>query len=153
MVHVMIGIFIFVGVIAVTTLLFSGWAVYGVVRAIARGITALVSPLRPRRPDCAGGTGRGANSLSAGTVSRRQPAGRRSAGGAGAVCRGCHGAGEPPPERRQQVVCHPAPARPVNRIAVVSMIMYMRTGVEPLSADALPSTTPERSGRRQKTRR
>jgi len=43
MVDVIIAIFIFIGVIAVTTLLFSGWAVYGVIRAVASGIRALFS--------------------------------------------------------------------------------------------------------------
>lgn len=43
MLDVVIGIFIFVGVIAVTTLLFSGWAIYGVIRAVVSGIGALIS--------------------------------------------------------------------------------------------------------------
>lgn len=47
MLDVMIGIFIFVGVIAVTTLLFSGWAVYGVIRVLASGLDALFSSSSP----------------------------------------------------------------------------------------------------------
>jgi hypothetical protein len=46
----MIGIFVFVGIIAVTALLFSGWALYGVIRAIVGGIGALISSPEPRRP-------------------------------------------------------------------------------------------------------
>src|SRR5271165_4288841 len=57
-----IGIFIFIGIIAVTALLFSGWALYGVIRAVITGVGRLFyspSPARsPSLPLQPGGTNR-----------------------------------------------------------------------------------------------
>jgi hypothetical protein len=47
MIHFAIIIFLFVGITAVTALLFSGWAIYGVIRAIITGIGALISSSTP----------------------------------------------------------------------------------------------------------
>jgi hypothetical protein len=47
MIHFAIIIFVFVGITAVTALLFSGWAIYRVFRAIITGIGALISSSTP----------------------------------------------------------------------------------------------------------
>jgi len=127
MLHVMIGIFVFVGIIAVTALLFSGWAVYGVIRAIASGISALISSSAPAAT--LRGTGQAPRSSmtgpSAGQV--RCPRARCHAGNpTGArFCRRCGSnllasaaveISMPVPQRRQ-VFATPAPARAAKRVA------------------------------------
>jgi hypothetical protein len=117
MLDAMIGIFIFVGIIAVTTLLFSGWAVYGVIRAIASGIGALISS--SSSPASSGATLAGQ-----GTGQARCPRARCHANNppGATFCRrcGCNLSGNTvgvpmarPPQRRQAFAT-PAPARAGN---------------------------------------
>ncbi len=113
MLDVMIGIFIFVGVIAVTTLLFSGWAVYGVIRVLASGLDALFSsssPASSRTP--LPGHAAGQSHCPRSRCHASNPPGA-------AFCRRCgsrltaNGAGVPlaTPTQRRQVFATPAPAR------------------------------------------
>jgi len=118
MLDVMIGIFIFVGVIAVTTLLFSGWAVYGVIRAVASGIGALVSssPSGSSRPALTGQTA-GQTRCPRARCHANNPPGATFCRRCGSKLLGNAAAVRMPPPQRRQAFATTAPARAADRIA------------------------------------
>lgn len=46
-------ILVFMGVIAITALLFGGWVVFSLIRLVFRGLAAIVAPAQPRMPQMA----------------------------------------------------------------------------------------------------
>ena len=119
MLDVVIGIFIFVGVIAVTTLLFSGWALYGVIRVIASGFSALIgsSPRRAPRPMMMGPVP-GQVRCPRDRCHAHNPPGAAFCRRCGSKLLGSAVALSMPPQRLGQKFATPAPARSAKRVAL-----------------------------------